>query len=187
MRVISGIARGTILHSIEEQTTRPTLDRVKESLFNIINNRIDEETIGLDLFAGSGAIGIELLSRGAKKVYFCDLSRNAINMIKQNLEKTRLDKKAQVINNDYKETLKNLKKQNIQFDIIYIDPPYKENTSKEAVEIIAKNDLLKDDGIIVVETDEQDRDIKEIKKIEGLKYEIYDTRKYGRAYLIFLH
>ena len=89
MRVISGSARGTVLHSIEDISTRPTLDRVKESLFNIIQNDIEDTTV-LDLFAGSGAIGIEFLSRRAKQVYFCDKSSKAVAMIEKNLEKTKL-------------------------------------------------------------------------------------------------
>ena len=87
MRVISGSARGTVLHSIEDISTRPTLDRVKESLFNIIQNYIEDTTV-LDLFAGSGAIGIECASRGAKKVVLCDNSKEAINIINKNIEKT---------------------------------------------------------------------------------------------------
>ena len=89
MRVISGLARGTKLKTIDEMTTRPTLDRVKESLFNILQNQIKNSVV-LDLFAGSGALGIEALSRGAAKAYFCDTNRDAINVIKENLNKTRL-------------------------------------------------------------------------------------------------
>lgn len=130
--------------------------------------------------------GIELLSRGAKKVYLCDLSKKAINIIKQNLIKTKLDLKAEILNKDYKEALKEFKLKDIKFDIIYIDPPYKENISAYAVKIINDSNLLKDDGIIIIETDEKQRDLEELKKIENLKYEVYDSRKYGRAYLIFL-
>ena len=99
MRVISGSARGTVLHSIEDVSTRPTLDRVKESLFNIIQNDIEDTTV-LDLFAGSGAIGIEFLSRRAKQVYFCDKSSKAVAMIEKNLEKTKLKEKAIVYEKD---------------------------------------------------------------------------------------
>ena len=88
MRVISGIARGTILHSIEDKNTRPTLDRVKESIFNIIQNKI-RDSICLDLFSGSGAIGIEFISRGALKVYFSDYNKKAFEMINKNIEKTK--------------------------------------------------------------------------------------------------
>ena len=92
MRVISGIARGTKIKSIDSMSTRPTLDRVKEALFNILQNYI-KNAIVLDLFAGSGALGIEALSRGAKRAYFCDINKEAIKIIKENLEKTRLIEK----------------------------------------------------------------------------------------------
>ena len=186
MRVISGSARGTILHSIDEKTTRPTLDRVKESLFNIINNKIDDETVALDLFAGSGAIGIEFLSRGAKAAYLCDKSKQAVEMIQQNLKKTRLESKAKVINKDYITCLEELKSKQIKFDIIYIDPPYKDDLSVKSVLYIEKYNLLNEQGIIIIETDEIEREEKEINQI-GTKYKIYDLRKYGRAHLIFLN
>ena len=89
MRVITGIARGTKLKTIETMLTRPTMDRVKESLFNILQDKI-KDSIVLDLFAGSGALGIEALSRGAKKAYFCDKNSEAIKVIKENLNKTKL-------------------------------------------------------------------------------------------------
>ena len=130
MRVISGSARGTTLHSIDDINTRPTLDRVKESLFNIIQNQV-EDAVVLDLFAGSGAIGIEFLSRGAEKVYFCDKSPKAVDMIKKNLDKTKLKDKATILNNDYIDCIDKIK--NIKFDIIFLDPPYKENFSKQAI------------------------------------------------------
>lgn len=186
MRVISGSARGTKLSSIEDIATRPTLDRVKESLFNIIRNNIDEESNTLDLFAGSGAIGIEFLSRGVKKAVFCDLSSEAIKMINQNLEKTHLKAKAEIINKDYKETLKYLHDKNEKFDIIFIDPPYKMDIAVNALQLIEEFELLKKDGIIIIETDEAKRDTKEINELD-MNYKIYDVRKYGRATLIFLN
>ena len=115
MRVISGTARGSILHSIENINTRPTLDRVKESLFNIIQNKIPDAVV-LDLFAGSGALAIEALSRGAQKAYLCDYSKEAIQMINKNLEKTRLIEKTKIYNTDYMETLKRIEKENVKFD-----------------------------------------------------------------------
>jgi len=183
MRVISGTARGTKLNSIEELSTRPTLDRVKESLFNIIKDKIEDSTV-LDLFAGSGAIGIEFLSRGCKKAYLCDKSNKAINMINQNLEKTRLKQNAIVLNMDYKKCLQEIVSQNVTFDIIYIDPPYKEDIAVKSVEMILSLKLLKEEGIIIIETDEKEREIDNLKKLD---IEIYDCRKYGRANLIFLN
>ena len=182
MRVISGSARGTTLNSIDDISTRPTLDRVKESLFNIIQNQI-EDAIILDLFAGSGAIGIEFLSRGAEKAYFCDKSQKAINMVEKNLEKTKLKDKAVIFNTDYIDCINKIS--NIEFDIVFLDPPYKENFSIKAIEKINENKLLKKGGIIIIETDEPEREIKEIKNTK-IDYEKYDLRKYGRASLIFL-
>ena len=182
MRVISGNARGTKLNSIDELSTRPTLDRVKESLFNIIQPKVADSTI-LDLFAGSGAIGIEFLSRGCKTAYFCDMSNKAVNMIHQNLEKTRLQENAIVLNNDFQKCLKEFSKQNILFDIVFIDPPYKDDIAVDSVEMILSLKLLKEDGIIIIETDEKDREINSLKKLD---IEVYDIRKYGRANLIFL-
>lgn len=183
MRVISGSARGTKINSIEELSTRPTLDRVKEAVFNIIQNKI-ENSIILDLFSGSGAIGIEFLSRGCKKAYMCDLSRSAINIINQNLEKTRLKENAVVINKDYNKCLQDLEKQNLQFDVVYIDPPYKDNIAVDAVKKILSLNLLKEKGLIIIETDEKDRDIE---GLNNLEVQIIDNRKYGRANLIFLN
>ena len=183
MRVISGTARGTKLNSIDEMSTRPTLDRVKESLFNIIQQRIDESVV-LDLFAGSGAIGIEFLSRGCRTAYLCDKASNAVNMINQNLQRTRLSENAVVMNKDYKKCLQDFSNNNITFDIIFIDPPYKDDIAVSAVEMILSLKLLNEDGIIIIETDEKDREIQNLKKLD---IQIYDCRKYGRANLIFLN
>lgn len=182
MRVISGSARGTVLHSIDDENTRPTLDRVKESLFNIIQDKIEDVTV-LDLFAGSGAIGIEFLSRGAKKVYFCDKSSKSAEMIEKNLEKTRLKEKAVVFNKDYANCINELK--NKKIDIIFLDPPYKEDFEIDAIKKINEIKMLNDGGMIIVETDEPEREIREIREID-IDYKIYDLRKYGRASLIFL-
>lgn len=181
MRVISGTARGTKLYSLEGNNTRPTLDRVKESLFNIIGLTVRDSVV-LDLFSGSGAIGIEAASRGAEKVILCDKSKDAINIINKNIEKTRLQQNTKVINSDYKEALK---KANCKYDIIYIDPPYATNLVKDSVEEILKNEYLNDSGIIIIETDEEERIYKELNEIEE-KIDIYDKRKYGRVILIFL-
>ena len=182
MRVISGTARGTKLNSIDSLATRPTLDRVKESLFNIIKDKI-EESVVLDLFAGSGAIGIEFISRGAKKVFFCEKSHEAVKMIYSNLEKTRFLDKSKIFEKDYKKCLIELSNEKVKLDTIYIDPPYKENLAVKSVEQIISLNLLNKNGIIVMETDEKERELKELEKLE---VEVYDLRKYGRVNLIFL-
>ena len=100
MRIIGGKARGTKLYTLEGITTRPTLDRVKESIFNIVQNEIKDSVV-LDLFAGSGAIGLEMLSRGAKRVVLCDKSKEAIEIIKKNIEKTHMNESVELYNLDF--------------------------------------------------------------------------------------
>ncbi|MBO5005292.1 MAG: 16S rRNA (guanine(966)-N(2))-methyltransferase RsmD [Clostridia bacterium] len=183
MRVISGSARGTKLDTIESMNTRPTLDRVKESFFNIIQKDIEEDSVILDLFSGSGSIGIEFISRGSKKAYLCDKSYEAINVIKKNLQKTRFTESAIVINKDYKKCLKNLSEENIKFDIIFLDPPYDANIAIDAVKTILSLKLLNENGKIIIETDKEERELKGLKE---LNLNVYDCRKYGRVSLIFL-
>ena len=180
MRVISGTARGTKLNSIESLSTRPTLDRVKEALFSIIQTHLQDSNV-LDLFAGSGALGIECISRGAKHCTFCDKSYEAIKMLKHNLQRTKFETKATILVEDYKKCLQKLDKN--KFDIIFIDPPYKLDIAVNSIKLILEYDILAKDGIIILETDEEEREIKEL---ENINLEVYDVRKYGRVKLIFL-
>lgn len=180
MRIISGKARGTKLYTLEGQNTRPTLDRVKESLFNIIQNEI-QESIFLDLFSGSGAIGLEAVSRGAKKAILCDSSKEAINIIKKNIEKTHMQEQVELYQVSFIKLLQ--EKTNEKIDIAYIDPPYNTSFVFEAIKLMLENDILKESSIIIVETDQEERIIQEINNLE---IEIIDQRKYGRAHLIFL-
>ena len=179
MRVIAGTAKGTKLNSIDDISTRPTLDRVKEPLFSIIQNNIVESNV-LDLFAGSGALGIESLSRGAKHCTFCDKSYKSIQMLKENIQKVRMQEKSTILNLDYKKCLDEQKE---KFDIIFIDPPYKMDIAIDSVKRIIELELLAKDGIIIIETDEEEREKKELEKID---LELYDVRKYGRVKLLFL-
>ena len=178
MRIISGKARGTKLYTLEGETTRPTLDRVKESLFNIIQEKIVGSSF-LDVFSGSGAIGLEAASRGAKEVILCEKDKNAIKVIKKNIEKTHLEVTL------YETSFENmLEKINEKFDIIYIDPPYKTNLVYETVNKLINLDLLKTDSLIIVETDEEERVEQALKK---LNFNIVKKIKYGRVHLIFLN
>lgn len=181
MRVISGSAKGTNLYSLEGNTTRPTLDRIKETLFNIIQSYIYNATV-LDLFAGSGALAIEALSRGASYATLCDKSGKAIEIINKNVEKTHLEDKCKIVKCDYEKALNMLNGN--KFDIIFIDPPYAQNIAVKAVEKIVELDLLSEDGIIVIETDNEEREQEEIKSVNINQY---DIRSYGRVKLIFLN
>lgn len=179
MRVISGTAKATKLDTLDTIDTRPTLDRVKEALFNIIQSEIYDSTI-LDLFSGSGALGIEALSRGAKKAVFCDNSKHACNIIEKNLSKTNLDKKAIVFNKDYDKCLDVIKE---KFDIVFLDPPYNTDFAIKAILKISKNNLLSNNAIIIIETDDEKRILS---GLINTQMQVYDTRKYGKARLVFL-
>ena len=180
MRIISGKARGTKLYTLDGTATRPTLDRVKESLFNIIQNDIEDSTV-LDLFSGSGAIGLEFLSRGAKRAVLCDSSKDAIKIIKQNVQKTHFEEKVEVYNMEFTKLVERL--QNQKFDIIYIDPPYATDFIKRSLEKIIEYELVNENTKIIVETDDETRILNQIEKMD---VEITDKRKYGRATIIFL-
>ena len=180
MRIISGKARGTKLYTLEGNATRPTLDRVKESVFNILHNDIENSTV-LDLFSGSGAIGLEFLSRGAKRAVLCDNSKDAIKIIKQNVQKTHFEEIAEIYNIEFTKLIEKL--QNQKFDIIYIDPPYATDFIKISIEMIIEYKLVNENTKIIVETDDETRILKQIEKMD---VEITDKRKYGRATIIFL-
>lgn len=150
MRVISGKCRGTHLVAPEGMETRPTTDRIKETLFNMIAFDLPECQF-LDLFGGSGGIGIESLSRGGKLTVFVDQGDKAIACIKQNLEKTRLTSHAEVMKCSAEQAIKQLSARKMQFDIIFMDPPYALETIDQLIEMIANNDLLTEDGYIILE------------------------------------
>lgn len=179
MRIIGGNSRGTKLYTLEGLNTRPTLDRVKESMFNILQNNIKDRII-LDLFAGSGAIGLEFISRGAKKAFLCEKEKKAIYIINKNIQKMHVESKVKIAFMDYR---KFLETSNDKYDLIFLDPPYETDFISKSTELIIKKNLLNDDGIIIAETDQEERVIKELENIE---IEIYDIRKYGRAKLIFM-
>ena len=175
MRVVSGNLRGMKLNTIEGETTRPTRDIVKEALFSIIQSYV-QDAVFLDLFAGSGAIGIEALSRGAKNAIFVDLNPKCVAVIRENVQKGKLSDISRIYNTDYKMALKKLKGETI--NIIYIDPPYHKDMGVDAIERISEYDLLADNGLIVIETDTND----EVTDCIG-KFEKFNYKRYGRNIL----
>lgn len=182
MRIISGKARGTKLFTLEGLNTRPTLDRVKEALFNILNFKLQDAVV-LDLFAGSGALGLESISRGAKQAIFSENNREAQKVIEKNIDKTKTKEQSLLIKSDYRNALLTILEKNIKCDVVFIDPPYKTDLIRQALEEILKKNVLKEDAIIVLETDEPER-IEQ--KVADLNFEIIDNRKYGRVSLFFL-
>ena len=147
MRVITGKARGVQLKTPDGMLTRPTTDRVKEALFSIINFEIPGAKV-LDLFGGTGQLGIEALSRGAKSAVFVDAREEACKLIRENLKRTKLEQDAAVVRRDYLDYLGRCRE---QFNIIFLDPPYAEVFLENSLNRITEIDILQSNGIIVTE------------------------------------
>ena len=147
MRVITGSARGVQLKTPDGMVTRPTTDRVKEAMFSIIHFDIPGAAV-LDLFGGTGQLGIEALSRGAKSAVFVDAGDKACALIKENLKRAKLEGEGRVVRSDYLDFLKRCRE---TFDIIFLDPPYAEVFLENALKCISEIDILQTNGIIVTE------------------------------------
>lgn len=180
LRVISGEKKGHKLKSPKGMETRPTEDRIKENLFNILNP-LKVEAIVLDLFSGSGAIGIEFLSRGSKLAYFIDISNSSIETIKDNLKMTKLLDRSVIMKKNAINTLNTFKDQAIKFDYIYMDPPFKDyDLLIKAMNLVSENHLLNDDGKLIVE---HESDFNSEIDMDNLQR--YDSRKYGSKTISF--
>lgn len=150
MRIISGKKRGMNLYTLDGANTRPTLDRVKETMFNVLNLDIVGKNC-LDVFAGSGNLSIEALSRGALYAYLIESNNNANIVIKKNIEKAQLEEQTTLIKADFRDALKNLAMSERKFSIVFLDPPYNADFYYEALDILVKGGLLNEDAIIVCE------------------------------------
>jgi len=150
MRVIAGVAKSIRLKTIPGSDTRPTTDRIKETLFNMIAPEIYGCSF-LDLFAGSGAIGIEALSRGAKSAVFVEGSRKAAGCIKENLKSTGLEEGARVLIKDYKKALDELSGKGGHFDIVFMDPPYGRGFEREVLGILKDSEITDEETLVIIE------------------------------------
>lgn len=175
MRVISGTLKGRNILGFNLDGTRPTMDRVKESLFGSIQNYI-YDSICLDLFAGSGSLGIEAISNGAKISYFVDNNNEAIKVLNKNIDDFNISDKSIIIKDDYTNALNKFKNDSVKFDIIFLDPPYKMHILNDVMKYIIKNNLLNSNGIIVCEVDNEYLD-----DIDGL--ELLKKKKYGTTFI----
>ncbi len=151
MRVIAGKAKRLKLMAPQGQHVRPTTDRIKETLFNIIGNQLIDVRF-LDLFSGSGAIGIEALSRGAKQCTFVDNNDKAVNCLMQNLAHTRLSDHAELIKKEVCNTIEELYNKKRLYEIIFLDPPYHQGWEEKALTALNKYSLLTAGGIIICES-----------------------------------
>ena len=179
MRIIAGRFRGHKLIAPKNLNIRPTTDRIKESIFNIIQNHIYDSVV-IYLFSGTGNLGIEALSRGATKVYFIDKNKESISIIKKNLEKIDSTNMSNIIHDNVISGIKKLSKDNVQANIIFMDPPYKKGLVENVLEHIDKSNILSSNGIIIVEEDSSE-DLPE--NIGNLF--IFRQKKYGNTSISF--
>lgn len=173
MRVISGSRRGAKLVTFEGDKIRPTTDRVKESIFNIIQMYIPNSKV-LDLFAGSGALGIEAVSRGAAEAVFVDVDKSSVDVVLKNLANLRFTEGVRVFNMSYSEFFK---LNNECYDVIFLDPPYNKGFIEPVLKDIVDNNRLSKDGIIMLESDDTDMHT----EFDGLT--VIKQKKYGRSYI----
>ena len=171
MRIISGKYAKRNLFTLKSNKTRPTSDKVKESLFNSLGQFFNGGNV-LDLYAGSGALGIEALSRGMDKVIFVDQNFKAVKVIQANLKQLNLEKQSEVYKNNADRALKAINKRDIQFDFIFLDPPYNKGLIDKALDQISKFNLLKEHGIIICEFSNQE-------KINTYDFEVIKQYHYG--------
>ena len=172
MRIIAGKYRGKVLATFQGDAVRPTSDRVKESMFQILSARLSGARV-LDLFCGSGALGIESLSRGAAEVQFNDVSRESLKLLEKNL--ARVTEPRTVSCADFKSCLK---RASGKFDLIFSDPPYRENYLEDILRIVAERNLLSEGGLVVHEGEREEQ------PPEG--WRIADLRRYGRTIIHFM-
>ena len=177
MRIITGSARGMKLETLEGEATRPTAERTKMAIFNILQFDIEGRKV-LDLFGGSGQMALEALSRGASGAFICEASNDAFDVIKRNAQKTKLFDKVRLVCTDYKSALRSLSGRE-RFNIIFLDPPYKSDYMKDALIKIVDGDLLENGGYIVCESDQSE-------PFEADGTTLYKHARYGRAYITIL-
>ena len=151
MRIITGKAKGLKLKTPSGFNTRPTADRVKESLFNVLNGMIDFSEVDsvLDVFAGTGSLGLEAVSRGASAAFFIDSTTG--NLIEENIKRAKFENCCKVFRGDFVNVLKNFSRQALQFDLIFGDPPYHKNLSQKLLNLVGEMNLLKNSGLVVIE------------------------------------
>lgn len=183
MRIITGKARGVRLSTLEGDNTRPTSERAKEAIFSMLQFELNGAVV-LDLFAGSGQMGLEALSRGAKKAAFCDLSKSAAEIVKTNAKKTRLEDQCDIFCGDYKVFLQRLAGKQT-FDMVFLDPPYALSLIPQALSYLTKNDLLSANAKLVCETASPD-DVFGGDEALAADFEILKQTRYGIANVTIL-
>lgn len=178
-RIIAGEYKGRKLQAPIDDRIRPTADRVKESLFNILQNFIPGKRV-LDLFAGTGNLGLEALSRGASYVVFVDNDTNNEKFIQANIEKVNVSDKTKLFIMDYEQAVMKMVSKGVRFDLVFIDPPYNDGLYEKALRTVFESKILEQDGIVAVEHP-SDIDIGEANDL----YRLSNRRKYGNTTISF--
>ena len=179
LRIIGGELKRKKISTLEGSQTRPTSDRVRESLFNILSHRVQDKTV-LDLFAGTGALGIESLSRGASSCVFVDSNKKAVQLIKKNIASCNLDQKSRVFLWDIRKNLNCLQSMAPIFDLVFLDPPYNMNLVSAAFTHLHSAACIKNDALIVAE-----HSVKEPVYGPHAVFQVLDQRTYGKTSLSF--
>ncbi|MCD7033916.1 16S rRNA (guanine(966)-N(2))-methyltransferase RsmD [Metabacillus sp. GX 13764] len=174
MRVVSGTCKGRPLKAVPGTGTRPTTDKVKEAIFNMIGPYFDGGS-ALDLFGGSGGLGIEALSRGTESCIFVDKDQKAIQTIHKNIEACGFEKQSEVYRNDAERALKAVMKRELSFSLIFLDPPYKQQKLKALINSIGEAGILDEKGYIVAEHGTEESLPDELGELVKLKGELYGT------------
>lgn len=180
LRIITGTLKGKKLFSVRDRSIRPTADRLRESIFNILSHRVWEAEV-LDLFSGTGAMGIEALSRGALSAIFVDSQKEALSVLKRNIELCRLNRKARIVKWNIRQNLNCIKSNQPEFDLVFLDPPYNKNLIKPSLYNLEQSKSLKEDTCIVVE-----HSLLEPIPTDLIAFDLSDQRRYGKTLVSFL-
>ena len=178
MRVIAGTRRRLSLETLDSEETRPTTDRIKETLFNMLQFDVPG-TRFLDLFAGSGGIGIEALSRDARFCTFCELNKKAAAVLERNIARTRFQEQSEILRGDYQICLQKLKSRGRQYDIVFMDPPYQQEMAVRAMQLMRESPIVSEDTLFIIEAEKsEDFSLLEQDGYEILREKIYKSNKH---------
>lgn len=182
MRIIAGSARGTKLKTVEGPGTRPTTDRIKETLFNMIQKDMYDCRF-LDLFSGSGGIGLEALSRGAKQCYFVEKDKDAAKCIKENIKSTHFEEKAILLECDVIQSIKRLNETVKPFDFVFMDPPYDKSIERDVLEVLKNTDIIDEYTTIIVEASMETK----FDYLKDFQYELTKVKAYKTNMHVYIH
>ncbi len=184
MRIITGRARGVKLSSLAGENTRPTSERAKEAIFSMLQFELRDAEV-LDLFAGSGQMGLEALSRGARHAFFCDRAKDAVEVIRANTLKTKLAPFCDVVCMDYSAALRDLRRRKVGFDLVFLDPPYALGLIPDALRLLTEYGLLNDNARVICES-AADADVFSGDTALEAEFEVLRCTRYGVAHVTLL-